>query len=114
MRYDWGKIVVSSERGVRIMGVKKVLLGAAALILVGYAIYKGIDQDPSEYSLEWIKRLSDEDWLKEREKVQDQYRNPDLDEGFRMQCGRFLDRFDNGLYRCTYVVVFRSKHSRLV
>ena len=94
MRYDWGKIVVSSERGVRIMGVKKVLLGAAALILVGYAIYKGIDQDPSEYSLEWIKRLSDEDWLKEREKVQDQYRNPDLDEDFRMRCGRLLDRFD--------------------
>lgn len=78
----------------RIMDVKKVVLGAAALILVGYTIYKGVDQDPSEYSLEWIKRLSDEDWLKEREKVQDQYRNPNLDEDFRMQCGRFLDRFD--------------------
>ena len=76
------------------MSIKKILLTAAALALAGYAIYKGVDMDPSMYSLEWIKQLSDEDWLKEREIVQDQYCNPELDEDFRMRCGGILSRFD--------------------
>lgn len=76
------------------MRFKKILLATVMLALAGYAIYKGVDQTPSKYSLEWIKRLSDEDWIKEREIVQDQCRNPNLDEDFRLRCGRLLARFD--------------------
>ena len=76
------------------MNVKKILLTSAVLALAGYTIYKGVDQGPSKYSLEWIKQLSDEDWRKERETVQEQYSDPDLEEDFRMRCGRLLTRFD--------------------
>ena len=40
--------------------VKKIVLTAIGLIGGGYAIYKGINKEPSKYSLEWIKGLSDD------------------------------------------------------
>lgn len=50
--------------------VKKIVLTAIDLIGGGYAIYTGLTKEPSKYSLEWIKGLSDDQWAKEREIVQ--------------------------------------------
>lgn len=50
--------------------VKKIVLTAIGLIGGGYAIYKSINKEPSKYSLEWIKGLSDDQWAMEREIVQ--------------------------------------------
>ena len=50
--------------------VKKIVLTAIGLIGGGYAIYKGINKEPSKYSLEWIKGLSDDQWATECEILQ--------------------------------------------
>ena len=74
--------------------VKKIVLTAIGLIGGGYAIYKSINKEPSKYSLEWIKGLSDDQWATECEIVQNQFRNPELDTAFRENCHRILDLFD--------------------
>lgn len=74
--------------------VKKIVLTAIGLIGGGYAIYKGINKEPSKYSMEWIKGLSDDQWATEWEIVQNQFRNPELDTAFRENCHRILGLFD--------------------
>ena len=74
--------------------VKKIVLTAIGLIGGGYAIYKGINKEPSNYSMEWIKGLSDDQWATEWEIVQNQFRNPELDTAFRENYHRILGLFD--------------------
>lgn len=77
------------------MGIlKKIILTGIGLIGGGYAIYKAINKEPPKYSLEWIKELSDDQWTKEREIVQNQFRNPELDTALRENCDRILGLFD--------------------
>ena len=73
---------------------KRILLAIVGTIGLGYLFYKGIGKNPDKYSLEWIKNLSDDQWRKEREFVQDQFRNPQLDTPFRENCKRILNLFD--------------------
>ena len=79
------------------VNTKKIVFTTIGLIvggIGGYAIFKNLNTNPSKYSLEWIKRLSDAQWAKERDIVQNQYRNPELDADFRENCRRLLGLFD--------------------
>lgn len=75
--------------------MRNILLGIGGMATLGYAIYKGVSTtEPKKYSLKWIESLSDEQWSKERQIVQDQFRNPNLDIEFRDKCKVLLDLFD--------------------
>lgn len=73
---------------------KKIIISTIGLIGGGYILYKGINKEPSKYSLEWIKNLSNEQWEKERNLIQNQFRNPELDIDFRERCHKLLELFD--------------------
>lgn len=73
---------------------KRLILTTIGLIGGGYAIYKNIDKETSKYSLEWITGLSDDQWSKEREIGQNNFRNSELDIAFRENCHKILGLFD--------------------
>ena len=73
----------------------KIILGLGSLIVVALGAYKSLsNKEPSKYSLEWIKRLSDKEWDAERKIVQDNFNNPDLDISIRERCCDLLKKFD--------------------
>lgn len=42
--------------------INKLILGLSSLALVAYGAYKGFsNKEPSKYSIEWIKKLTDKD-----------------------------------------------------
>lgn len=57
-------------------------------------VVKGVSQEPSKYSLEWIKRLSDVEWKKEREIIWQNYCNLQYDEDTRSEFRNLLRLFD--------------------
>lgn len=69
-----------------------------ALSAVGIAAIVGtmaiVGKGPAKYSMEWISRLSAEEWEIERQKVQDIYRNPQYDNFFRERQRELLNLFD--------------------
>ena len=73
---------------------KKIVFTIIGLIVGGCAIYKGLNNEPSKYSSEWINGLSDAQWTKERNIVQNQYRNHKLNSDSREDCRRLLGLFD--------------------
>lgn len=44
----------------------KILLSLSGLAAITFGIYKGVSKHPPKYSLEWIKKLPDKDWKKEK------------------------------------------------
>ena len=80
------------------MDKKKMINGLLILggiVFSGYELYKGVKgKEPTKYSLEWIKGLSDSDWKTEREIVRQRYCSPELSVDIRMWNKRILDLFD--------------------
>ena len=70
-----------------------VILGGIVLCCLG--LYKGVvTKEPVKYSIEWIKGLSDADWLAERKIIQDIFCSPKYSDAERIDAKRLLDLFD--------------------
>lgn len=74
------------------IGIKVVLAIVAAF--AGY-FYASARQSPEQYSSEWIKSLSDDELDRAREKAQQDYLNPALNEKLRENAQRLMFRYDN-------------------
>lgn len=73
----------------------RIILGLGSLAVVTFGICKGISNiEPSKYSLEWIKNLSDKDWATEREIIRQKFCNPKYDEAARLRFENLLRIFD--------------------
>lgn len=75
--------------------INKIILGAGSLMVVAFGIYKGIsNMEPSKYSFEWIKNLTDKEWETEREIIRKKFCNPKYDEATRLNFENLLRIFD--------------------
>lgn len=73
----------------------KFICGLGGLAVVGYGIYKGFaNKEPSKYSLEWIKKLTDKEWDTEREIIRQKFCNPQYDDAVRIDFQNLLRLFD--------------------
>ena len=73
----------------------KVFMYLGGLLCGGYALYKVLSgKEPAKYSLRWIENLTNDEWEKEREILQEKFRNPQNDSTTKDVCGRLLDLFD--------------------
>lgn len=52
------------------------------------------NKEPSKYSLEWIKKLTDSQWKTEREIVRQKFCSPEYDTDLRVRFKAILDLFD--------------------
>lgn len=76
-------------------GNKKWVFILGGLALGGFGLYKVlVNQEPSKYSLDWIKKLTDIQWETEREKVRQMFCSPKYDDSSRDRFKRILDLFD--------------------
>ena len=74
---------------------KKWLLLLSGLAVGGFGVYKVFaNKEPSKYSLEWIKKLTNTQWETEREKVRQMFCSPKYDDSSRDRFKRILDLFD--------------------
>lgn len=64
------------------------------LMAGGYGLYKMIGKEPSMYSLDWIKGLSDKQWETEREKVRQVVCSPKYSDSLRETFRKILALFD--------------------
>ena len=74
--------------------ISKYIIGIGGLAVAGLGIYLGLPKEPSKYSFEWIKKLTDKDWEIEREIVRQNMLNPKYDESKRINFQKLLDVFD--------------------
>lgn len=85
------------------MNIKKgiLFLGAIGFGILGLGInYKS--KNPTQYSYDWISKLTDEEWNIEREHIRkDVFCNPNLSTKIRENAHRLLNLFDK---------VWRDKH----
>ena len=74
---------------------KKLPVILSGIVLCGLGLYKGvIAKEPVKYSLEWIKELSDAEWLEERKIVQKIFRSPEYNDEIRLDAKKVLGLFD--------------------
>ena len=81
----------------KIIGGIGSLIGAIALLLLSQSARdpETAEEDVHEKdSDEWIRRLSDQDWETEREKIRKKFCDPDYDIQTRDNFKGVLDRFD--------------------
>ena len=75
--------------------INKLILGLSSLALVAYGAYKGFSKkEPSKYSIEWIKKLTDKEWETEREIIRQKFCNPKYDDATRIGFQHLLGLFD--------------------
>ncbi|MCD8111124.1 MAG: hypothetical protein LUE14_13755 [Clostridiales bacterium] len=79
--------------------VSNVIIGVGGLAFATLCAYLGFSKketkkEPSKYSMEWIKNLSDMDWETEREIVRLKFCNPEYDVDTREQFHNLLRLFD--------------------
>ena len=75
--------------------ISKYILGIGGLAVAGIGVYIGLsDKEPSKYSLEWIKKLTDKEWETEREIIRQKFCNPEYDESTRIGFQNLLRLFD--------------------
>ncbi len=72
----------------------KLAIGLGIAIAGGFGIYKMIGKEPSKYSLDWIKGLSDTQWETEREKVRQIVCSPKYSDALRESFRKILGLFD--------------------
>ncbi len=74
--------------------INKFILGLGGLV-VAYGAYKGFsNKEPSKYSIEWIKQLTDKEWETEREIIRKKFCDPKYDDGTRIGFQNLLKLFD--------------------
>ncbi len=80
------------------MDIKKILNGIitfSGLVIGGYGLVKGISSiEPSKYSPEWIRKLSNTEWKIQRDIVQQKFNSPEYDIDTRNKFKLILDLFD--------------------
>lgn len=74
-------------------GITKVVL-SLGVVAGGYGLFKLIGKEPSKYSLDWIKSLSDTQWESEREKVCQIVCSPKYSDALRESFRKILNLFD--------------------
>lgn len=75
--------------------ISKYILGIGGLAVTGLGVYVGLSsKEPSKYSLEWIKKLTDKDWEIEREIIRQKFCNSKYDESTRIGFQNLLRLFD--------------------
>jgi len=73
----------------------KFMLGLSGLAIVGMGAYKGlVNKEPSKYSLEWIKKLTNKEWGTEREIIRQKFCNSKYDYSARIGFRNLLRLFD--------------------
>ena len=74
---------------------KKFPVVIGGIVLCGLGLYKGVvTKEPVKYSLEWIKKLSDAEWLEERNIMQQIFLSSDYTDEVRLDAKRVLALFD--------------------
>lgn len=74
---------------------KKLLIGLGGLAACGIGLCTFLaKKEPTKYSLEWIKKLTDSQWETERELVRQKFCSPEYDTDLRVRFKTILDLFD--------------------
>lgn len=75
--------------------MNKYLLGFGGIIILGLGAYMGLsNKEPAQYSIEWIKKLTDKEWESEREIIRQNFCNPEYKESVRLGFQNLLKLFD--------------------
>lgn len=75
--------------------IPKYILGIGGLVVTGLGVYVGLsNKEPSKYSREWIKKLTDRDWEIEREIIRQKFCDSKYDESTRSGFQDLLRLFD--------------------
>lgn len=81
--------------GFPVSKINKLMLGLGSLAVVAFGAYKGFySKEPSKYSLEWIKKLTDQEWETEREVIRQKFCDPKYDVAARIGFQKLLALFD--------------------
>jgi len=73
----------------------KFILGFGVLAIAGLGAYMGlVNKESSKYSIEWIKKLTDDDLETEREFIRQKFCNPNYDNSARIEFQNLLRLFD--------------------
>ena len=80
------------------MDKKRIINGIlifSGIVFGSYGLYKGISsREPVKYSLDWISRLTDQEWENEREIVRQKFCCPEYSTEVREDFKRILNLFD--------------------
>jgi len=75
--------------------INKAVLAIGGVTIAALGICMGIAKaKPAEYSLEWIKKLTDKDWEIEREIIRKNSNSSQYDEAAKIQFKNILSLFD--------------------
>lgn len=74
---------------------KKIVITLCGIAAGGIGLCTFVaKKEPSKYSLEWIKKLTDSQWETEREIVRQKFCSPEYDTDLRVKFKAILDLFD--------------------
>ena len=73
----------------------KLILGLCSSAVAALGVYKVLSKkEPLKYSFEWIKKLTDKEWKKEREIIRQKYCNTKHDDAAGIRFENLLMLFD--------------------